>query len=230
MRDVRAALLLLATMRVRCAMCSPVARAACFCAHRTAAWRTSPEAAVRSARSIPASSRTRHRCVREALVEQYCGWRRLACGAGCTDACMFGCVCLSLLLVRRLRGVVGCGGRGFLEYRTATHQSVSTAFAGRACSIAAAGGDACVLRDVLTRHPCRVLLCPQRGGVAFIGSGSSFSSAHSSFTKNTAEVRARGSGGAVLRLAPPCLWRRFCLLYTSPSPRDGLLSRMPSSA
>ena len=25
----------------------------------------------------------------------------------------------------------------------------------------------------------------------------------------------------------PC---RFCLLYTSPSPRDGLLSRMPSSA
>ena len=24
--------------------------------------------------------------------------------------------------------------------------------------------------------------------------------------------------------------RRFCLLYTSPSPRDGLLSRMPSSA
>ena len=25
-------------------------------------------------------------------------------------------------------------------------------------------------------------------------------------------------------------WRRRCLLYTSPSPRDGLLSRMPSSA
>ena len=25
-----------------------------------------------------------------------------------------------------------------------------------------------------------------------------------------------------------CMW--FCLLYTSPSPRDGLLSRMPSSA
>ena len=24
--------------------------------------------------------------------------------------------------------------------------------------------------------------------------------------------------------------REFCLLYTSPSPRDGLLSRMPSSA
>ena len=26
------------------------------------------------------------------------------------------------------------------------------------------------------------------------------------------------------------LWARICLLYTSPSPRDGLLSRMPSSA
>ena len=25
-------------------------------------------------------------------------------------------------------------------------------------------------------------------------------------------------------------WRGTCLLYTSPSPRDGLLSRMPSSA
>ena len=25
-------------------------------------------------------------------------------------------------------------------------------------------------------------------------------------------------------------WSKFCLLYTSPSPRDGLLSRMPSSA
>ena len=27
-----------------------------------------------------------------------------------------------------------------------------------------------------------------------------------------------------------CVCRRACLLYTSPSPRDGLLSRMPSSA
>ena len=25
-------------------------------------------------------------------------------------------------------------------------------------------------------------------------------------------------------------WTEICLLYTSPSPRDGLLSRMPSSA
>ena len=122
---------------------------------------------------------------------------------------MFGCVCLSLLLVRRLRGVVGCGGRGFLGYWVATHQFVSIACAGRVCSIAAAGDDACALRDVLTRRPCRVSLCPQDGGVVFISNGGSFSSAHSSFTKNTATVRARGSGGAVLQLAPPCLWRRL---------------------
>ena len=38
-------------------------------------------------------------------------------------------------------------------------------------------------------------------------------------------------------LEPPFEWTRLegghsnlCLLYTSPSPRDGLLSRMPSSA
>ena len=131
-------------------------------------------------------------------------WRHLRCA----DACVFGCVCLSLLLVRRLRGVVGCGGRGFLGCWAATHQRVSPACAGRACSIAAAGGDACALRDVLTRRPCRVLLCPQYGGVAYIENGGSFSSAHSSFIENSA-VRAPGSGGAVLRLAPPCLWRRL---------------------
>ena len=31
-------------------------------------------------------------------------------------------------------------------------------------------------------------------------------------------------------LKPPLQRARICLLYTSPSPRDGLLSRMPSSA
>ena len=33
----------------------------------------------------------------------------------------------------------------------------------------------------------------------------------------------------VRKVCPSCL-RKDCLLYTSPSPRDGLLSRMPSSA
>ena len=31
-------------------------------------------------------------------------------------------------------------------------------------------------------------------------------------------------------LSQATAWGGYCLLYTSPSPRDGLLSRMPSSA
>ena len=34
----------------------------------------------------------------------------------------------------------------------------------------------------------------------------------------------------VVQIDMPELWKWPCLLYTSPSPRDGLLSRMPSSA
>ena len=41
------------------------------------------------------------------------------------------------------------------------------------------------------------------------------------------ESQLRGRGGAGF---PTGLKWSFCLLYTSPSPRDGLLSRMPSSA
>ena len=39
-----------------------------------------------------------------------------------------------------------------------------------------------------------------------------------------------GIGGGQLCNVYMMLYRRPCLLYTSPSPRDGLLSRMPSSA
>ena len=35
---------------------------------------------------------------------------------------------------------------------------------------------------------------------------------------------------AQLGLNTACIEQWICLLYTSPSPRDGLLSRMPSSA
>ena len=34
----------------------------------------------------------------------------------------------------------------------------------------------------------------------------------------------------IIAAAPDCGKTTLCLLYTSPSPRDGLLSRMPSSA
>ena len=39
-----------------------------------------------------------------------------------------------------------------------------------------------------------------------------------------------GIGGVEYPIAPPGYVYYPCLLYTSPSPRDGLLSRMPSSA
>ena len=42
-------------------------------------------------------------------------------------------------------------------------------------------------------------------------------------------VRAHGKNPAKMRLLDAML-KKSCLLYTSPSPRDGLLSRMPSSA
>ena len=62
--------------------------------------------------------------------------------------------------------------------------------------------------------------------------------------QNTAAiVRTCSCLGAILEIIEPCGFlfndKRFkrvvmdyldCLLYTSPSPRDGLLSRMPSSA
>ena len=42
--------------------------------------------------------------------------------------------------------------------------------------------------------------------------------------------RAEMSGNGIRCLAQEVARSRGCLLYTSPSPRDGLLSRMPSSA
>ena len=46
-----------------------------------------------------------------------------------------------------------------------------------------------------------------------------------------AEVyRLENPRGVVARLSVEGAEFWFCLLYTSPSPRDGLLSRMPSSA
>ena len=42
------------------------------------------------------------------------------------------------------------------------------------------------------------------------------------------ETRVNDNGGKLVDLIDELGWD--CLLYTSPSPRDGLLSRMPSSA
>ena len=45
--------------------------------------------------------------------------------------------------------------------------------------------------------------------------------------KKINEAVITGSGAETVDLSASCY---SCLLYTSPSPRDGLLSRMPSSA
>ena len=46
--------------------------------------------------------------------------------------------------------------------------------------------------------------------------------------KAAAEMKSRVS--AMVNFPIDRMWLGTCLLYTSPSPRDGLLSRMPSSA
>ena len=44
------------------------------------------------------------------------------------------------------------------------------------------------------------------------------------------EAQRRGKGIDFAANVSELIWGGTCLLYTSPSPRDGLLSRMPSSA
>ena len=44
------------------------------------------------------------------------------------------------------------------------------------------------------------------------------------------EWRARANDALSMQMQGADRGKWFCLLYTSPSPRDGLLSRMPSSA
>ena len=50
------------------------------------------------------------------------------------------------------------------------------------------------------------------------------------FGYGTYGSRSAAVGGAALFNAVQKVKQKACLLYTSPSPRDGLLSRMPSSA
>ena len=50
-------------------------------------------------------------------------------------------------------------------------------------------------------------------------------------TAGGGSVRGFNPGGAKLEVTGgDAVYTNGCLLYTSPSPRDGLLSRMPSSA
>src|SRR5664279_5750825 len=79
----------------------------------------------------------------------------------------------------------------------------------------------------------KVLILPTILFIVIIGGGFALARSLSSWTySSTANWVIVGVGVIaliVLVLVPFIRWRT-CLLYTSPSPRDGLLSRMPSSA
>ena len=51
-----------------------------------------------------------------------------------------------------------------------------------------------------------------------------------SLVQRSAEARAEASGKSVDEVLQSWAGGESCLLYTSPSPRDSVVSRMPSSA
>ena len=76
-------------------------------------------------------------------------------------------------------------------------------------------------------------------GIAIAGDGAGIGGAESAIVRGRIAARAAVevlAPSAAAKLAPMASFRAAlaqaerCLLYTSPSPRDGLLSRMPSSA
>jgi len=66
-----------------------------------------------------------------------------------------------------------------------------------------------------------------RGGVAITKLREGLFDDNENVRKEAAEALANISVHVLIEEGERC---SFCLLYTSPSPRDGLLSRMPSSA
>ena len=77
------------------------------------------------------------------------------------------------------------------------------------------------------RNPAKVYELAQGGRIGF-SKGKGVDLLRRGFLKT---MRAAGAGIAALKTGLLGLGgKQACLLYTSPSPRDGLLSRMPSSA
>ena len=64
----------------------------------------------------------------------------------------------------------------------------------------------------------------------FGGGPGTIQTAMESMANNNPIIIAAGSGRCADLIAEWTDMYKHCLLYTSPSPRDGLLSRMPSSA
>ena len=75
--------------------------------------------------------------------------------------------------------------------------------------------------------PSSAGLCPPRTPALLRGAGTSLKSAKTGAIEGSESLSSAASGTTDDRLFGQC---NACLLYTSPSPRDGLLSRMPSSA
>ena len=70
------------------------------------------------------------------------------------------------------------------------------------------------------------ILCVRRDGVVAMGGDGQVTLGNTVMKGNARKVRRLHEGRVLAGFAGGTA----CLLYTSPSPRDGLLSRMPSSA
>ena len=73
-------------------------------------------------------------------------------------------------------------------------------------------------------------VCAMRKGHPLAGKEKLTLDDYLSLTHIHISSRRSGLGYVDLALGKMGIQRKICLLYTSPSPRDGLLSRMPSSA
>ena len=67
--------------------------------------------------------------------------------------------------------------------------------------------------------------------IAFVQTGGTLDKDYPQVTKGWAfEITTPAFDRILEDLNPNFEWESYCLLYTSPSPRDATLSRMPSSA
>ena len=79
---------------------------------------------------------------------------------------------------------------------------------------------------------CSIIQCQATGLAAIVDPGGDIERIEAAITKMDATVEKilLTHGHMDHCAAADVLRQKLCLLYTSPSPRDGLLSRMPSSA
>ena len=131
-------------------------------------------------------------------------------------------------------GGLGYWGEGGGQYRMKDSVALSTNIGGFSVSADAqmnAGGDdldrATIGTNISVGGVSIGAAWQDHGNADFTGIGASISLAGVGLSAGYSDVNGAGSGfGINAKVAGITI----CLLYTSPSPRDGLLSRMPSSA